>query len=240
MAIFIFPNTESLAQTAADQIASDLISAIEQRDEAHLVLSGGGTPRPVYERLAKANGVDWRNVHIWFADERNVDPDDDGSNFKMAEEALLAKVDLKPVHIHRIKGEMANENSAADYSIQLKETAPSWGLWPRFDVCILGMGADGHTASLFPGQMVDAEFNQPVIPVTADYDGRPAERTSLTPIALNGSRHIIFLVTGSGKAEPLNAHFEEFDPHARPTQRILPVDGETDWYVDEPAAQFLD
>ncbi|MEM9776238.1 MAG: 6-phosphogluconolactonase [Chloroflexota bacterium] len=239
MAIFTFPDKDSLAQAAADRTASDLIAAIEQRNEAHLVLSGGGTPRPVYERLATANGINWHRVHIWFADERNVAPDDDGSNYKLAQESLLSKVELIPDNIHRRKGEMANENSAADYSIQLKETAPSWGLWPRFDVCILGMGGDGHTASLFPGQMVDAEFNQPVIAVTADYDGRPAERTSLTPIAINGSRNIIFLVTGESKAEALRARFEEFEPNARPTQRILPIDGETDWYVDKPAASLL-
>ncbi|MEM8860535.1 MAG: 6-phosphogluconolactonase [Chloroflexota bacterium] len=239
MAIFTFPNKESLVSSAAEQITAQLVEAIEHRDEAHLVLSGGGTPRPVYELLAQAEGIEWGKVHIWFADERNVDPDSDGSNFKLAEDSLLSKVDLKPINIHRMKGELSNENSSADYSIQLKEVAPSWGLWPRFDVCILGMGGDGHTASLFPGQMIDAEFNQPVIPVTANYDGRPAERTSLTPIAINGSRYIIFLVTGGGKAEALKARFEDFEPNSRPTQRILPIDGETDWYVDEAAARLL-
>lgn len=238
MAIFKFNSKDELVKAAADRITADLVSAIGTRDEAHLVLSGGGTPRPVYEQLAIAE-IDWPKVHIWFADERNVPPDDPGSNYLLAQESLLSKVNLNEENIHRMKGEMASENSAAEYSIQLKETAPSWGLWPRFDVCILGMGGDGHTASLFPNQMVDAEFNEPAIGVTADYDGRPAERTTLTPIVINGSRNIIFLVTGAGKAEALKARFGEFEPNGKPTQRIRPIDGVVDWYVDEDAGEFV-
>ena len=238
MAIFKFDSKDDLVHAAADRIAADLTAAIKARDEAHLVLSGGGTPRPVYEQLAYAE-IEWSKVHIWFADERNVPPDDPGSNYLLAKESLLSKVDLVEEKIHRMKGEMTPENSAADYGLQLKETAPSWGLWPRFDVCILGMGGDGHTASLFPNQMVDAEFNEPAIGVTADYDGRPAERTTLTPIVINGSRNIIFLVTGAGKAGALKARFGEFEPNEKPTQRIRPIDGVVDWYVDEEAGEFV-
>ena len=101
------------------------------------------------------------------------------------------------------------------------------------------MGSDGHTASLFPGQMCDDEFNQPAIGVTADYDGRPAKRTTLTPIVINASRRIIFLVTGANKAQALQRRFDEFDPNTNPTQRILPIDGETDWYLDSAAAHLI-
>ncbi|MFT5193664.1 MAG: 6-phosphogluconolactonase [Cellvibrionaceae bacterium] len=239
MAIFAYSTTTALVNAAAEHIAADLVSAIKIRNEAHLVLSGGGTPRPVYERLAQTD-VDWSKVHVWFADERNVPPDDPGSNYLLAYESLISNVGLLEENIHRMKGELSPENSAADYSITLREVSSSWGLWPRFDVCILGMGADGHTASLFPGQMSDEEFNQPVLGVTADYEGRPAERTTLTPLVMNASRRIFFLVTGANKAEAIKSRFEEFDPNQNPTQRILPIDGETDWYLDEAAASLLD
>ena len=238
MSIFIFETKEELVESAAEQVAADLQNAINARGEAHLVLSGGGTPRPVYERLAEAE-LDWSAIHIWFADERMVPADDDGSNFKLALDSLLSKVDLLPKHIHRMKGEISGKNSAAEYSIELREVSPSWGLWPRFDVCILGMGGDGHTASLFPGQMSDDEFNQPAIAVTADYDGRPAERVTLTPIVINASRNIIFLVTGAGKANALADRFGDFEPNSKPTQRILPIDGIADWYVDSAAGANL-
>ena len=239
MAIYIFETKEGMATAAAERIAAELRSAIAGRGEAHLVLSGGGTPRPVYERLATVNSIDWSKVHIWFADERNVPPDDPESNYRLADETLISKVGLLSENIHRMRGELAPENSAAEYSVILKEISPSWGLWPRFDVCILGMGGDGHTASLFPGELADEEFNRPVIGVTADYDGRPAARTTLTPLVINGSRYIIFLVAGTSKAEALKRRFEDFEPVAHPTQRILPIDGETDWFVDEAAASLL-
>ena len=238
MTVFVFETKEDLADSAAEQTASDLSQAIDARGEAHLVLSGGGTPRPVYERLAETE-IDWSAVHIWFADERMVPPNDEGSNYKLAQDSLLSKVNIDPEKVHRMRGEVSGDNSAAEYSIILREVSPSWGLWPRFDVCILGMGGDGHTASLFPGQMVDAEFNQPAIAITADYDGRPAERVTLTPIVINASRKVIFLVTGAGKAEALASRFEEFEPNLKPTQRILPIDGSVDWYVDAPAGANL-
>ena len=239
MPLFIFETKEDLVESTADRVAADLAQAITDRGEAHLVLSGGGTPKPIYEQLATIE-LDWSAVHIWFADERMVPADDDGSNFKLALDSLLSKVDCLPKHIHRMKGEISGSNSAAEYSIELREVSPSWGLWPRFDVCILGMGGDGHTASLFPGQMSDDEFNQPAIAVTADYDGRPAERVTLTPIVINASRNIVFIVTGGGKAEALAGRFGEFDPNNKPTQRILPIDGTADWYVDQPAAAHLE
>ncbi|MFK7800222.1 MAG: 6-phosphogluconolactonase [Anaerolineae bacterium] len=239
MAIYSFSTKQDLVFASAERVQAELLAAIDARGEAHLVLSGGGTPRPVYEQLALADGIDWPKVHVWFADERNVPPDHLGSNYLMAYEALLSKVELVQENVHRMKGELASENSAADYSVTLKEVSPSWGLWPRFDVCILGMGGDGHTASLFPGQMSDDEFNRPAIGVTADYEGRPAERTTLTPLAINGARTIIFLVTGANKAEALERRFGEFEPNENPTQRILPIDGEVDWYIDEAAAALL-
>lgn len=238
MSLIKFESIDALAEVAAEMIASLLQSSIRERGAAHLALSGGGTPRPIYEALT-LQALDWTKVHVWWADERCVPRDDPESNFRMAQDALLSKVDIPEAQIHRAKGELGGKVGAADYVQQLTNAANQGDLFPRLDVVILGMGGDGHTASLFPGTMPEEELTRPARGATADYQGRPAERITLTPLIFNAARHIFFIATGQSKAEPLAATFDEKDLLNKPVQRISPLDGMIYWIVDEAAAALL-
>ena len=243
MALIVFQTIDELADAAAEMIAAGLQEAAAARGIAHLALSGGGTPRPVYERLAVPpfrSEIPWPAVHIWWADERCVPPDDEGSNYRLARETFLAQVPVPSANIHRVLGELPLSAAAADYGQQLQAAALPGQLWPRLDIAILGMGADGHTASLFPGKISDGELAGSVLPVTAEYDGRPAERVSLTLPVLNAARHIVFLVTGEEKGVTLAAVQQQPPQLERyPAQRIRPIDGLVTWLADRTAAEKI-
>lgn len=244
MSIIVFKSPSELAEATAEMVSGLLDAAAYKRGVAHLVLSGGGTPRPVYEQWANPPFTDdlpWEALHVWWADERCVPADDPESNYRLAAEAFLKRVDIPPGHIHRMAGELGPEEGALAYGAVLQRYARPGGLWPRFDVCILGIGRDGHTASLFPGEPADDELVRPAIGVTADYDGRPARRISLTPPVINASRTVIVLATGEDKAEILGEVFsEKSDPDLRPVERIRPLDGDLIWMLDEAAAGQID
>ncbi len=224
---------------AAGYVVAALQDALAAGEVATLVLSGGTTPRPLYARLAEAADLDWEHVHVFWGDERLVPPDDPGSNYAAAREALLDRVPLPEANIHRIKGELDEVAAVADYAEQLRRFAQRHDAgcpspWPRFDVVLLGLGADGHTASLFPGS--PAECVVPVMAVTADYAGRPARRVTLTPIVFNHARRVAFLVSGADKAAAVVAALGPArDPERYPAQRIQP-EGELVWFVDKAAA----
>ncbi|MEM7801234.1 MAG: 6-phosphogluconolactonase [Chloroflexota bacterium] len=237
MSLIKFESKAELSEAISEMIGSLLHRAIVQRGVAHIVLSGGGTPKPVFEALAH-KPLAWEKVHVWWADERLVPPNDSGSNYGMAKAALLDHVPIPLEQIHRARGELSPELAVADYAHQLAQTASS-GYWPRFDVTILGMGGDGHTASLFPGRYIEEEWTTPVLHVTAEYEGRPADRVTLTPVAINASRNIIYLVTGASKGDALVAAFGERDIINWPVHRIQPYDGDVIWAVDYEAASKL-
>ncbi len=224
---------------AAGYVVVALQDALAAGEVATLVLSGGTTPLPLYAQLAEAAGLVWENIHVFWGDERLVSPDDPGSNYAAAREALLDRVPLPQANIHRIKGELPAAAAVADYAEQLRRFAQRHDVgcpspWPRFDVVLLGLGADGHTASLFPGS--PAECVVPVMAVTADYAGRPAQRVTLTPIVFNHARRVAFLVSGAGKAAAVVAALgPAHDPERYPAQRIQP-EGELVWFVDKAAA----
>ncbi len=224
---------------AAGYVVAALQDALAAGEVATLVLSGGMTPQPLYARLAEAADLGWEHVHVFWGDERLVPPDDPGSNYAAAREALLDRVPLPEANIHRIKGELDEVAAVADYAEQLRRFAQRHDAgcpspWPRFDVVLLGLGADGHTASLFPGS--PAECVVPVMAVTADYAGRPARRVTLTPIVFNHARRVAFLVSGADKAAAVVAALGPArDPERYPAQRIQP-EGELVWFVDKAAA----
>lgn len=227
------------AAAAADVVVADLCAAARQRGAASLVLAGGGTPLALYRMLAERSDVDWGSIHTFWGDERLVGPDDPGSNYRAAREALLSRVDLPAAHIHRMRGELPPDEAAADYAARLRDWAAAHdpgapNPWPRFDVVLLGLGEDGHTASLFPGSPLSPP--QPVVAVTADYQGRPAGRITLTPRVFNDARHVIFLVAGAGKAEAARETFYADDPARLPAQRIRPDYGRVTWLLDRAAA----
>jgi 6-phosphogluconolactonase len=153
---------------------------------------------------------------------------------------LFDHVAVKAKNIHRVLGELAPQTAAEDYIHQLNEAAESGQGWPSLDWVLLGMGSDGHTASLFPGRVHSDEEVLPAIAVTADYEGRPSNRVTLTPMVFNSARKILFLVSGENKAQILKTVLDgPRDPLLRPVQRILPEQGRVTWMVDQAAAQLL-
>jgi 6-phosphogluconolactonase len=228
---------------AVTLIGSELSAAAQARQAVSFVLAGGGTPLAVYAALAGRADVPWPRVHVFWGDERLVPPDDPGSNYRAAREALLTHLPIPAENVHRPRGEWPAEAAVADYATQLRAWAAARDPgaphpWPRFDVVLLGLGEDGHTASLFPGSTVEAE--EPVLAVSADYQGRPAGRVTLTPAVINDARHVIFLITGAGKAEAVYQTLRGADdPRRYPAQRIRPADGQVTWLLDRAAAARL-
>ena len=232
------------AAEAAGLIGEELRAAIRERGLASIVLAGGGTPLAVYAALAAAPAIDWSRVYVFWGDERLVPPDDPGSNYAAAYDALLRHVNLPEANVHRIKGELDEVATVADYAEQLRAFAQQHdpgcpSPWPRFDVVLLGLGADGHTASLFPGS--PAACVVPVQAVEAEYDGRPAQRVTLTPIVFNHARRVAFLVSGANKAAAVAAALgPEHDPDRHPAQRIAPEEGEVVWFLDREAGSAVE
>ncbi len=237
--IYIFKDIEELSRTAAMLFSEQAAQSIAERRRFLVALSGGGTPIRLFQLLATdfREKVDWSKVHVFWADERCVPPEDAGSNYGQAREVLLSHVPISDVNIHRVKGELKPSDASKDYSFVLKEFASPPLEWPRFDLVYLGMGEDGHTASLFPGSPVDV--SEPVLPVTAHYQGRPANRVTLTPLVFNSARMVAFMATGKEKAvtfaEVLGGRY---DPKSYPVQRIN-GDGRLIWLVDEAMASKL-
>lgn len=241
--VWVHKNLGDFNVFAASNVADILILAIQTQGYANFLLSGGSTPVGVYQTLAEdqyRNTLPWKQINFFWGDERCVPPEDKNSNYGQAFELLLSKIPADANHIHRIKGELDPAEAAEDYRQILLDYAPAGQPWPIFDVALMGLGEDGHTASLFPGVHNPDEDKYPVIPVTANYQNRPARRVTLTPMALNTSRNVIFLATGEAKADALKkALSDKKDPKNFPVHRINPQSGNVIWYVDALAAKYL-
>ncbi len=239
--IRIFDDLEALSKAAASLFIDSCAAAIRLQNRALVALSGGNTPLELYRLLALPSyipQVDWQHVHVFWGDERCVPPDDPESNYHQAYDALLSHVPIPEDNIHRIQGEVEPREAALAYAMVLKPFASSPLSWPRFDLALLGMGDDGHTASLFPGSPVD--ISTPTAVVTANYEGRPATRITITPILFNVASRVAFLVSGDSKSQTLaNVLYGNYDPDWLPAQRIRPVDDELIWLVDRAAASKL-
>lgn len=238
--IRIFKDTEELSRAAADLFIEQAAGPFVERDRFLVALNGGNTPVRLFQLLATdhRDQVDWSKLHIFWGDERCVPPDDPGSSYGQTREVLLSRVPIPDSNVHRVRGELEPMPASEDYARVLKHFAEDGFQWPRFDLVYLGMGEDGHTASLFPGSPVDEA--EPVIPVTARYQGRPAERVTLTPIVFNDARRIVFMVTGENKSITLaEVLSDRYNPAQYPAQRINPENGELIWLVDEEAASKL-
>jgi 6-phosphogluconolactonase len=240
--IQIFPNLEELSRAAAHLFVRLAKEAVLERGRFLATLSGGGTPQTLYRLLSQppfAEQMPWARTHLFWGDERLVPPEHPESSHGMTARLLLNHVPIPPENVHRALGEVGGDTAVADYITQLAQLNPP-NPWPLFDLVLLGMGHDGHTASLFPGPITLAEQTEPVIAVTADYEGRPAQRLSFTPLVINDARHILFLATGAKKAAALHAVLEGLaDPQTWPAQRIQPHNGTIIWLVDEAAARQL-
>lgn len=239
--IRIFKDSDALSKAATGIFIEAAKHAIEARGRFLVALSGGGTPTGLYRLLANEryrDEVNWKKAFVFWGDERCVPPDDPGSNYHQANEILLKHVPLPEENILRVKGELQPEQASDAYAQTLKVFADPGLDWPRFDLVLLGMGEDGHTASLFPGSPVEA--TSPTLAVTGHYQGRPAKRVTLTSLVFNSARKILFLVTGEGKAVTLSRVLNDvLNQEQYPAQRIQPMDGQVIWLADEAAASLL-
>jgi 6-phosphogluconolactonase len=237
--IRVLPDPAALADAAARYVVEQARAAIDARGVFTIALSGGSTPRELHLRLSSPplkDQVDWAHVHVFFGDERCVPPDDAQSNYRMADETLLSRVPIRPDHVHRMQGELPPEEAASQYEADLKAFFGNDP--PRLDLILLGMGDNGHTASLFPGLRAVHEQQRWVV---AEYVGEVSMwRISLTPVVLNLAREAMFLVAGAAKASMLQQVLEgTFAPDERPAQIVRPTPGEVIWLVDAAAAEKL-
>jgi 6-phosphogluconolactonase len=233
--VIVRPSKADVTRTAADRIVAAAASAIAARGRFTIALSGGSTPRALFELLATDEyraKVDWPRVEVCFGDERCVPPDDPASNYRMAREALLDHV---PARVHRMRGEDEPAAGAAAYERELREL---FGATPRFDLVLLGMGDNGHTASLFPGLRAVEERERWVV---AEYVAEVSMwRITCTPVVLNAAAEDLFLVAGADKAPMLQRVLEgPRDPRALPSQVVAPTNGRLVWLVDAAAAAAL-
>jgi len=230
-------NPQLLAERAADEFAASASAAQGGRGRFAVALSGGKTPRAMLETLS-TRGLDWPSIHFFWSDERCVGPDDPNSNYGMARDALLSKIAMPEGNIHRMPGELEPNAGAAAYIAELRVFFGAGT--PRFDLLFLGLGPDGHTASLFPRttalDVVDSwcVANQVSGPVASPW------RLTLTYPAINAARRVVFLVEGADKSDILaNVLGNEKDVQRYPAQGIAPSDGELVWLVDSAAAAKL-
>jgi 6-phosphogluconolactonase len=230
-----------LFKLAADEFLRTANRAVESQGRFAVCLAGGSTPRGLYAYLAADPGaVPWGKSHFFWGDERHVPPDHPASNYRMAQAAMLSKAPVAAENVHRIRGEYASAGQAArEYERTLREFFRlKRGESPRFDLVLLGMGADGHVASLFPGSAALHEERRLVVSNwVAKFN---AERITLTARALNSGSAALFLVSGEDKARALKAVLEgPHSPEQYPAQLIRPADGRLLWLVDRAAASLL-
>jgi 6-phosphogluconolactonase len=226
---------EGLAEAAARAFVDRAAESIAERGRFAVALAGGSTPKATYEVLARdhAEDVDWPNVHVFFGDERTVPPGHEDSNYWMAREALLDRVPVGSVH--RMCGELPPDEAAASYETDLRQFFG--GEFPVLDLVMLGIGGDGHTASLFPETPALGVTHRLV--VANPVPKLDTTRLTLTSPVLSAARAVNFLVAGEGKAEALREILEgDADPRRYPAKLVRPPGGPT-WFVDRAAAQSL-
>jgi len=239
--VTIVPDPDALAEAAARLTADVAARAIAVRGRFMWALAGGDTPRPTYARLALSpfrERVDWRRTWVFFGDERAVPPDHTGSNYRMAQETLLSRVPIPAAQVLRIRGEAEDpEVAAAEYARVLSQAfGTRRGELPRFDLVLLGLGVDGHTASLFPDSPVVREVFRTVAAVHVTAASIP-QRLTLTLPVFNAAGQVIFLVAGAEKAKVVKAVLGE--RATLPAAMVRPADGELIWLIDRAAAAQL-
>jgi 6-phosphogluconolactonase len=231
----IYADLSALIAGATEFIATLAAEAIAGRGRFTIALSGGNTPKPVYERLALAP-LDWARVYVAFGDERCVAPDDPRSNYHMAKAALLDRVPIPAGNVLRMRGEDPPEAAAARYADDLRNALGENG---RLDLVLLGLGDNGHTASLFPGLAAVSETTRTVAACYVEVVGM--WRLTLTPPPINAARRVAFLVSGEGKAEILQRVLQgPQQPIVLPAQAIRPTEQPAVWLIDSPAAAKLE
>jgi 6-phosphogluconolactonase len=222
-------SSDELAKEAADVIAAHIAEVVAEKGRCRFGLSGGSTPRFVYEKLAELP-VSWKDVELFWGDDRCVPPDHEKSNYRMANEALISRIDIPGANVFRIRGENPPEDAARAYTDELGEEP--------IDILMLGMGGDGHTASLFPGE---ADLSSRLRVIAAKSPVAPHDRVTLTMKAINEAGAVYFLLAGAGKADRLaeiEAQIANGDPRL-PAAHVQPRSGRLIWLCDSDAATKL-
>jgi len=241
MQIAIYPDINTLSHEAAQYIVRLANEAIVTRGRFTIALSGGSTPKVLYSLLGDEpyrSQIDWVQVDIFWSDERCVPPDSEESNYHMAQQVLLSKIPIPASQVHRMPADQPDRDAASQaYTEEMQRTFGTNGI-PNFDLIQLGMGPEGHTASLFPHQPSLHEQQRLVMPVSVPKP--PPQRLTFTPPLLNAARQVLFLVTGAEKADAVQAVLEgEYDPDEYPAQIVRPDNGEVVWMLDKAAAAKL-
>ncbi|MBI4642130.1 MAG: 6-phosphogluconolactonase [Candidatus Tectomicrobia bacterium] len=240
--IRVCSSTEELSQQAAGEFVRLAQEAVQVGGRFTVALSGGSSPRSLYTLLSSdkfRDKVPWSKTHFFWGDERHVPPDHAESNYRMASETMLSKMPVPPENIRRIPSEKNAEQAADEYEATLRKFfGLAAGELPRFDLVLLGMGPDGHTASLFPGTWAVRETQRLV--AWPYVDKFSTYRITMTPPVLNNAAYIIFFVGGAEKAETLRHVLHgDYQPDIYPSQTIKPTKGKLLWLVDKEAAARL-
>ncbi len=236
MEVYTFKDKQALALSFCERLQEALGSV----DDYHLALSGGSTPRIIFETLAAEylDTLEWDKLHIYWGDERCVPPEHTESNFKMANDTFLSQARVPKDQIHRIIGEASPKDEANRYGKLLGDNLPQKGGLPEFDMIMLGLGDDGHTASIFPHQIELWDSQQSC--VVAEHPVSGQQRISLSGQVINNAKEVCFLVTGKGKAEKVQELLEPRENRiVYPASLVDPSLGDLLWYLDKDAASEL-
>jgi len=236
--IRIFDSPQILAVKLAEEFKEKVQNS---KVNFYIAISGGSTPKIFFKELAKfpfKDEIDWERLQIFWCDERCVPPNDSDSNFRMTKECLFDFVNIPNENIHRIKGESHPEKEAVLYSKEIERLLPKGkNNFPQFDWVLLGIGEDGHTASLFPH--AELLYSCSNIAGVAEHPVSGQKRISLTERVINNSKRISFIVTGKDKANILHEVIDSHDAKIYPASKIKPTDGILDWWIDKEAAFYL-
>ncbi len=234
----IYANQKQVVKALSKAIYNLTISSSQER--FHICLSGGSTPVELFKRINKkyAYSINWKRVHFWWGDERCVSPDNENSNFKQANDFLLSQILIPAENIHRIKGENIPEEEALRYAAEIKDNLNFRGDNPVFDLVLLGLGEDGHTASIFPDEI--ELFEDECICAVTTHPLSGQKRITITGRVLNNASRVFFMVTGANKAQRISEIMND-DEAAKllPAYYISPENGELIWFIDEAAAQKI-
>ncbi|OWW24811.1 6-phosphogluconolactonase [Zobellia sp. OII3] len=224
----------------AEAFSAYFAEQVKQNDTFHVALSGGSTPKIVFDELADKFGrqIDWSKVHLYWGDERCVPPTDDESNYKMTVEHLLSKIEIPEGNIHRVHGEDEPQGEAERYARELKSGLPAKNGFPQFDLVVLGMGDDGHTASIFPHEI--ELWNSEHLCEVAVHPESGQRRITITGNLINHAKTVAFLVTGEGKKEKVGEILgSDGGSVTYPAHLVAPTSGNLLWFLDQAAADKL-
>lgn len=233
----IFENAESVAAALAFEFYQIVTSSRQRFD---IALSGGNTPKILFETLARdyRKKIPWKRIHFWWADERCVLPTDEESNYRMTKEHLFSKIDIDESQVHRIQGEIDPESAAEDYIKQIQAQLNERNEWPIFDLIILGIGSDGHTASIFPHEKKLLQSDK--VCAVAKHPETGQKRITLTGKVLNNANRVFFMVTGKPKAKRISEIMNNLKKaNQLPAFHIEPKLGEITFFLDKKAASKI-